>query len=156
MARILLVDDDQQVREMLKLTLNDCQDYLAPGNICLVVDGDERSARIAARICKELAACWPAPPFLLTSSENRGKEYAVRKGVRHLLEKASEVRYLSIRDCDGDHSISDLPHLLRLARHIARAEANDRVIIIFTPAVNRLTEPGSDGFVGGFFYGLDA
>jgi len=32
---------------------------------------------------------------------------------------------------------------------------NERVIILFTPAVNRLTEPGSDGFVGGFFFGLD-
>ena len=32
---------------------------------------------------------------------------------------------------------------------------NDRVIILFTPAVNRLTEPGSEGFVGGFFFGLD-
>jgi len=32
---------------------------------------------------------------------------------------------------------------------------NDRVIILFTAAVNRLTEPGSEGFVGGFFFGLD-
>ncbi|MCJ7629625.1 MAG: IPT/TIG domain-containing protein, partial [Longimicrobiales bacterium] len=32
---------------------------------------------------------------------------------------------------------------------------NDRVIILFTAAVNRLTPPGSDGFVGGFFFGLD-
>ena len=34
-------------------------------------------------------------------------------------------------------------------------DQNDRVIILFTPAVNRLTAPGSDGYVGGFFYGLD-
>ncbi|MFH1763211.1 MAG: IPT/TIG domain-containing protein [Gemmatimonadota bacterium] len=32
---------------------------------------------------------------------------------------------------------------------------NDRIIILFTAAVNRLTPPGSDGFVGGFFFGLD-
>lgn len=32
---------------------------------------------------------------------------------------------------------------------------NERVIILFTAAVNRLTEPGSEGFVGGFFFGLD-
>ncbi len=32
---------------------------------------------------------------------------------------------------------------------------NDRVVILFTAAVNRLTEPGSEGFVGGFFFGLD-
>ena len=32
---------------------------------------------------------------------------------------------------------------------------NDRIIILFTAAVNRLTKPASDGFVGGFFFGLD-
>lgn len=34
-------------------------------------------------------------------------------------------------------------------------DGNDRVIILFTTAVNRLTKPGSSGFIGGFFYGLD-
>jgi hypothetical protein len=34
-------------------------------------------------------------------------------------------------------------------------DGNGRIIILFTPAVNRLTEAGSDGFVGGFFYGWD-
>jgi hypothetical protein len=34
-------------------------------------------------------------------------------------------------------------------------DGNERVVILFTPAVNRLTPRGSDGFVGGFFYGLD-
>jgi hypothetical protein len=34
-------------------------------------------------------------------------------------------------------------------------DANERVIILFTPAVNRLTPRGSSGFVGGFFYGVD-
>ena len=34
-------------------------------------------------------------------------------------------------------------------------DANQRVIILFTPAVNRLTPRGSSGFVGGFFYGID-
>jgi hypothetical protein len=34
-------------------------------------------------------------------------------------------------------------------------DANDRVVILFTPAVNRLTPPGSSSFIGGFFYGVD-
>jgi hypothetical protein len=34
-------------------------------------------------------------------------------------------------------------------------DANGRVIILLTPAVNRLTPPGSSGFIGGFFYGID-
>ena len=32
---------------------------------------------------------------------------------------------------------------------------NGKVIILFTPSVNRLTAPGSGDFVGGFFFGLD-
>lgn len=34
-------------------------------------------------------------------------------------------------------------------------DANERIAILLTPAVNRLTPRGSDGFVGGFFFGLD-
>jgi len=34
-------------------------------------------------------------------------------------------------------------------------DGNQRVTILFTPAVNRLTAPKSDGFIGGFFYGAD-
>ena len=34
-------------------------------------------------------------------------------------------------------------------------DANQRIIILLTPAVNRLTPPNSNGFIGGFFYGVD-
>ncbi len=34
-------------------------------------------------------------------------------------------------------------------------DQNERVIILFTPSVNRLTPRGSSGFIGGFFYGVD-
>jgi hypothetical protein len=34
-------------------------------------------------------------------------------------------------------------------------DGNGRVIVLFTPRVNLLTEKGSDGFIGGFFYGID-
>jgi hypothetical protein len=34
-------------------------------------------------------------------------------------------------------------------------DENERVIILFTPAVNRLTPRGSSGFIGGYFYGVD-
>jgi hypothetical protein len=34
-------------------------------------------------------------------------------------------------------------------------DANQRIVILFTPAVNRLTPRNSDGFIGGFFYGID-
>lgn len=38
---------------------------------------------------------------------------------------------------------------------VSDLDNNERVAILFTPAVNRLTPAGSDGFIGGFFYGLD-
>lgn len=34
-------------------------------------------------------------------------------------------------------------------------DGNSRIVILFTPAVNRLTPRGSNSFIGGFFYGLD-
>ncbi|MBW3535198.1 MAG: hypothetical protein KY453_08295 [Gemmatimonadetes bacterium] len=34
-------------------------------------------------------------------------------------------------------------------------DANERVVVLLTPQVNRLTPRSSDGFIGGFFYGLD-
>mgnify|MGYP002631612652 CR=1 FL=1 len=34
-------------------------------------------------------------------------------------------------------------------------DGNDRVVILFTSTVNKLTPRGTQGFVGGFFYGID-
>ena len=51
-----------------------------------------------------------------------------------------EVIYPTVTDAFG--SESDL-------------DGNQRVVILFTPTVNRLTARGSDGFVGGFYYGID-
>ena len=34
-------------------------------------------------------------------------------------------------------------------------DGNGRVIMLLTPVVNRLTPAGTDGFIGGFFFGLD-
>lgn len=34
-------------------------------------------------------------------------------------------------------------------------DGNGRIIILFTPVVNRMTEEGSDGFIAGFFFGCD-
>ena len=34
-------------------------------------------------------------------------------------------------------------------------DGNQRIVILFTPVVNRMTPRGSSGFIGGFFYGVD-
>ena len=51
-----------------------------------------------------------------------------------------EVIYPTVTGAFG--SVSDL-------------DGNQRVVILFTPTVNRLTPRGSTGFVGGFYYGID-
>jgi hypothetical protein len=47
------------------------------------------------------------------------------------------------------------PTVTRLFGAESDLDGNGRVIILLTPAVNRLTPEGSDGWVGGFFFGLD-
>ena len=39
--------------------------------------------------------------------------------------------------------------------NVSDLDGNQRVVILFTPTVNRLTPEGSAGFVGGFYYGID-
>ena len=51
-----------------------------------------------------------------------------------------EVIYPTVTDAFGNESDLD---------------GNQRVVILFTPTVNRLTPRGSTGFVGGFYYGID-
>jgi hypothetical protein len=85
--------------------------------------------------------------------------------VRYVSERA--VLYMDEKVPPGgytDRDLADLAYEFDVAIHPVVTTAfgeesdldgNDRIIILFTPAVNRLTQPGSDGYVGGFFYGLD-
>lgn len=47
------------------------------------------------------------------------------------------------------------PTVTRAFGALSDLDDNERVAILFTPSVNRLTPAGSDGYVAGFFYGLD-
>ena len=48
------------------------------------------------------------------------------------------------------------PTVTRIFGEPSDLDGNERVVVLFTPAVNRLTERSvTDGFIGGFFYGLD-
>jgi hypothetical protein len=48
------------------------------------------------------------------------------------------------------------PTVTRIFGGPSDLDGNERIVVLFTPAVNRLTERnGTDGFIGGFFYGLD-
>ena len=48
------------------------------------------------------------------------------------------------------------PTLVDVYGQPSDVDGNDRIIILFTPVVNRMTPPGSgSGFVAGFFFGID-
>ncbi|MEX0980114.1 MAG: hypothetical protein WDZ89_03410 [Gemmatimonadota bacterium] len=55
----------------------------------------------------------------------------------------------------GDFEDVVFPAVTEVFGQPSDIDANDRIIILFTSQVNRLTAAGSNGFIGGFFYGLD-
>jgi len=146
--------------ELLTLTLDNFEEYVRRENVCLVVDGDERSLTIAQRVQKALAKGGGGFEVLYLK-ENKGKHYAVTEGILHLMASerrgrggvgelaaatssrgpadlirsrrsppAEGIRYFVVRDCDADHFICDLPNLVRSAHNISVQEKTDRVLVI--------------------------
>jgi hypothetical protein len=101
--------------------------------------------------------------FNVLNAENEFEKVTAR--VRFISEHA--LVYVDEEAPSGGFSDSDLAALARefddpVYPTVSGAfgqesdlDANSRVIILFTPAVNRLTQAGSDGYVGGFFFGRD-
>lgn len=77
------------------------------------------------------------------------------------------VIYIDEEAPDGGFTASAITHLLELFDdwiyptdvalfgQPSDLDANDRVVILFTPAVNQLTPRGSNSFIAGYFYGCD-
>lgn len=63
---------------------------------------------------------------------------------------AADLQYLSDLFDDLIH-----PSVVGEFGSASDLDDNDRIVILFTPAVNELTPRGATGFVGGFFYGVD-
>lgn len=120
---------DEMVRHLLWMTLGDCHHYLPLGNVWVVVDGDERTARLVEEVRRRLQREQGATFHMLVYAENRGKFWAIRRGIAALLESDPAIQYAVIRDGDGDHAVADLPHLLRAAIYVAEARATPRVIL---------------------------
>jgi hypothetical protein len=114
---------------LLTLTLDHFEQYVRPENLCLVVDGDERSLGIARKVQQALSKREGHAFDVVSLEENRGKHYAATEGIRRLMEKTS-VEYFVVRDCDADHFICEFPNLVRSAHHIASSEKTDRVLVI--------------------------
>jgi len=130
--------------KLLTLTLDNFRQYVQSENVCLVVDGDERSFKVARRVQKATSEGSGDSFPLLYLEENRGKHYAVTEGILRLMQKKS-IGYFVVRDCDADHFICDLPNLVRSAHHISARERTDRVLVIG----RRIDRHGPLGFCRG-------
>ncbi len=121
---------DDTVRQLLWMTLGDCHHYLPLQDIYVVVDGDPRTAQLADELRERLRREHGMTFNLMPLPENRGKLWAIKEGIAALLAECPSISYIAIRDGDGDHAISDLPHLVRVAAHLAEAYGHSRVIVI--------------------------
>jgi len=114
-----------EAKELLGITLQDCELFLDPSNIVVVADGDEKSLKAAGELRKgELKGM-----EVIGLRENMGKGFAVLKGMELLLEKP-RLRYICVRDNDGDHFVNDLPNLLRAALAVEESEGTELVLIL--------------------------
>ncbi len=112
--------EDMPAETMLRFlsdTLADVELFVAPERLVLVVDGCPRAEGPARQAAAEVAARAGAEPQLLVREVNGGKGEAVCAGLERLLDDAT-VEALSIRDCDGDHDVYDLPQLFGLFERV--------------------------------------
>ncbi|MGC9360231.1 MAG: glycosyltransferase [Anaerolineae bacterium] len=118
------------VRELIWLTVRDCPHYVSPDATWLVVDGDDRTATLAAETNERFAESYGRPYRLLVLPENGGKLWALREGLRRLLSQRDNLRYAIIRDGDGDHLPAHIPALVAAAESLERFYGHTRLIVI--------------------------
>jgi len=106
--------------ELLGRALGDVEVFVQPQNLLLIVDGCPVAEEPTRRLQSELAERLGQPCRLRVLDENLGKGGVLVEGFRELLGNES-LRWLSVRDDDGDHSIWDLPHLFRLGEQMRAA-----------------------------------
>ena len=120
---------DDQVRENLLTTLEDCEHYLPWGHVVVVVDGDVRSSAIVRELQRACRERYGQMFDVIDGSENRGKGFAVYCGAQWFLNKP-DLEYLTIRDADGDHALNDLINLMRLTLALRASEGTEALIIV--------------------------
>lgn len=121
---------DDTVRELLWLTVRDCPHYVSPDNTWLVVDGDKRTATLAAETNHRFKERYGQPFQLLSLPTNGGKLWAVREGLARLLSQGESIRFAIIRDGDGDHLPEHIPALVAAAEALQRFYGHTRLIVI--------------------------
>jgi hypothetical protein len=118
-----------RLRQALLATLDDCDHYLPWRHVVLVVDGDARSSQIVQELQTGCRQRYGDAFAVIDRADNRGKGEAVRLGAQWLLER-SHLRYLAVRDADGDHALNDLLNLVRLTLHLRDLEGTEHLVAI--------------------------
>lgn len=121
---------DATVSHLLWMTLSDCHHYLPLKQVWVVVDGDARTARLVEGLRKALHRQGHGWLNVLPLPENRGKLGAIQAGMGALLALHPQLRWIVIRDGDGDHMMSVTPQLVRVAQFLAQAYGHTRLIVI--------------------------
>ncbi|MBI2191225.1 MAG: hypothetical protein HYU36_04500 [Planctomycetes bacterium] len=121
--------DREKMRGLLRMTFWDAGHYLDWSNVVAVVDGapwaEELLRELEAEFRAELGRAFEIFPL----PENGGKGLALARGFETLLRR-SGLTHFCIRDDDNDHSIYDLPHLVRTHIQIEEEERNEVVLVI--------------------------
>jgi hypothetical protein len=124
------VPSDDMVRHLLWMTLGDSHHYVSLENVWAVVDGDARSAALLEEIGQRLLREHGTTFNMLLMPQNRGKLWAIQRGISAALKARPDVEYLVIRDGDGDHAASDIPRLVRTAISLADDYDSLHLIVI--------------------------
>lgn len=119
----------QQMTQLLSLTLSDCELFMQPEHIALVVDGCCQAEEPTQAAAEHFAQRVGRPPLVLIKGKNEGQGGAVCFGFEHFLAQ-TEVPYLCSRDADGDHDIYDLPQMFRLLLEMQEAEKTDEIFVL--------------------------
>ena len=109
------------VETLLARTLDGVEQYCAPENVVLVLDGQERWQEA---VQAQATARGYRYHYLPT---NLGKGAAVAAGIEAL--NSAGLRFIVTRDSDGDHLINDMPSLLDLADLIDADTGYDLLIV---------------------------
>jgi hypothetical protein len=117
---------DDVCENLLRTTLAGYAGCLQPQHIVLVVDGAQRLTGLAERLSSELAC---GAFRVKTLRVNQGKGGALVVGWEELLADEA-LKFIAVRDADGDHFLDDLPHLFRLGEQIVEDTGSASVVII--------------------------
>lgn len=119
----------EQMRALLGKTLADCELFVQPAHLALVVDGCPQAETPAREAAADFAARVGEAPLVIVKSTNEGQGGAVCYGFEYYL-RHTNLHCLCARDADGDHDIYDLPQLFRHLQRMLAGRSDDLAYVL--------------------------